>query len=794
MTKFRSSHFWPRGAALSAAVAVALALPASAEARNLVNETLNIDGTTPTDTYNVGWISNLISDGATTGRISVGPSGTLTATRTTVTSATDTAVSVGGGKATIADSTIVSTDGAGIAASATNIPSGDDAGRHETPSVSVMRSNVTGTFAGATLAGAIGANLTLQNSTLTGSDASSTGVWVLGGTMVSQGSTIKGGDDGLRIRTDKIPSDPLPTFIQSNITLTDGTIVKGNTGSGIFVERGADATIRVLNGSTVTGGNGTLLEVVGNSTVNFSAAQTTLAGDIAVESGSQVDVALQSGSVISGAMQGVRGVTVSSGGQWNQTASSSIGTLDLDGGTLQLGDGATFNTLTVAGNYTANNGNLIIYSVLGDDASPGDRLVVQGDTAGSTNVRVINVGGAGAQTANGIQVVQVDGASNGTFALSGRAVGGLYDYFLFKGGKADPNDGDWYLRSQLQTPPDPCLADPSLPSCQIVIPDPCEIDPSLPQCGPVVPVLRPEPGAYLANLRSAEMLFRTDYHSRHAGQNHGRGWARVDGNRNSYDALNRQLDITGNSQALHVGVDIISNEAGSGFGVMLASGNATSTTKSNLTAYSARGKVRGEALGVYGTIRALGTDDPYEGLYVDGWVQRQQFRNKVEGDGLTTERYDSKAWQGSVEAGYAFRVTGDAARGGIYLEPQLQVGYTDMNSDTHIEENGTIVEAQRAGGMFARAGLRLSGVSRWAGTAAQVQPYLKADWLYNKREEALLFDNELVDNRIPASRLEIGAGASIKFAAGFGAWAGLAIQHASEYHSTSAQLGMSYSW
>lgn len=115
-----------------------------------------------------------------------------------------------------------------------------------------------------------------QNSTITRTDAGSTGVWALGGTLISQESTIVGQDDGLRVRTDKLPSEPVPTFIESDITLTDGTSVSGVTSSGVFVERGADATIRVLNGSTVKGGNGTLLEVVGNSTVDFSATQTAL--------------------------------------------------------------------------------------------------------------------------------------------------------------------------------------------------------------------------------------------------------------------------------------------------------------------------------------------------------------------------------------------------------------------------------------------------------------------------------------------------------------------------------------
>lgn len=345
-----------------AAAIAALTISTAAEARNLRNETLNISSATPIDFYNVGWPSNLISDGVTTDQVSVGPSDTFTASLTTTTSATDTAISVGGGKATIVDSTITSTRGAGVAASSTQISTGNDGGRHKTPGATIARSDARGTFAGATLAGDIGARFVLQNSTITRTDAGSTGVWALGGTLISQGSTIVGQDDGLRVRTDKLPSEPVPTFIGSDITLTDGTSVSGVRGSGVFVERGADATIRVLNGSTVKGGNGTLLEVVGNSTVDFSATQAALGGNILVEAGSTVDVALMAGGSLTGAMQGVRGVTFV-GGNWTQTASSTVDTHALDQGTVQLGD----------------------------DASPGDRLVVQGDTAGNTNVRVINV-------------------------------------------------------------------------------------------------------------------------------------------------------------------------------------------------------------------------------------------------------------------------------------------------------------------------------------------------------------------------------------------------------------------
>ncbi|KAG0738684.1 hypothetical protein G6F24_017549 [Rhizopus arrhizus] len=86
---------------------------------------------------------------------------------------------------------------------------------------------------------------------------------------------------------------------------------------------------------------------------------------------------------------------------------------------------------------------------------------------------------------------------------------------------------------------------------------------------------------------------------------------------------------------------------------MLSSGNATSTSTNELTGYYARGKVKGEALGIYGTWRGGNGADPYAGFYVDGSLQRAQFRNRVEGIGLAAERYDSRAWQGAVETGYA---------------------------------------------------------------------------------------------------------------------------------------------
>ncbi|HEL4114498.1 TPA: autotransporter outer membrane beta-barrel domain-containing protein, partial [Stenotrophomonas maltophilia] len=110
----------------------------------------------------------------------------------------------------------------------------------------------------------------------------------------------------------------------------------------------------------------------------------------------------------------------------------------------------------------------------------------------------------GAKTDKGIELIRVGGASNAQFDLQGRAVGGQYEYFLFK----DATNGGWYLRSELATGPDPCLVDPTLPECTPIDPvDPVDpVDPT--------PVLRPEAGAYLANQFAMDQLLRHGWRDR----------------------------------------------------------------------------------------------------------------------------------------------------------------------------------------------------------------------------------------------------------------------------------------
>ncbi|MGQ3663795.1 autotransporter outer membrane beta-barrel domain-containing protein [Citrobacter braakii] len=97
-------------------------------------------------------------------------------------------------------------------------------------------------------------------------------------------------------------------------------------------------------------------------------------------------------------------------------ASSVLGDVDNAGGIRLSGQHAggngvfTGDRLTIAGNYTGrDNASLVLDTHLGDDSSPTDKFVIQGNAEGSTSVIVNNAGGAGALTHSGISIIEVGG-------------------------------------------------------------------------------------------------------------------------------------------------------------------------------------------------------------------------------------------------------------------------------------------------------------------------------------------------------------------------------------------------
>lgn len=112
---------------------------------------------------------------------------------------------------------------------------------------------------------------------------------------------------------------------------------------------------------------------------------------------------------------------------------------------------STTDRFVVMGNYVGQNGRLALQTVLGDDNSPSDGLVINGAGAlgfGATAIAVTNVNGPGAMTiADGIRVIDAaSGALTTTdaFSLAGPVAAGMFEYLLFRGGVTPGTEQSWW--------------------------------------------------------------------------------------------------------------------------------------------------------------------------------------------------------------------------------------------------------------------------------------------------------------------------------------------------------------
>ncbi|WP_149193297.1 autotransporter outer membrane beta-barrel domain-containing protein [Luteimonas suaedae] len=171
------------------------------------------------------------------------------------------------------------------------------------------------------------------------------------------------------------------------------------------------------------------------------------------------------------------------------------GVIDMTNGSSGASD-----RLTVVGDYVGTGGAMRLDTVLGDDSSASDRLVISGGNAGgSTGLEVVNFGGSGANTLlDGILLVHaIDGAStsSGAFALNYPVAVGAYEYFLFRGGISNGSEENWYLRSTIVAPPPPTPEnpDPPPPPQAAPAPPPLQPPPVPPTPAPTPPPGEPEP-------------------------------------------------------------------------------------------------------------------------------------------------------------------------------------------------------------------------------------------------------------------------------------------------------------
>ncbi|RSB19870.1 autotransporter outer membrane beta-barrel domain-containing protein [Citrobacter farmeri] len=457
----------------------------------------------------------------------------------------------------------------------------------------------------------------------------------------------------------------------------------------------------------------------------------------------------------------------------------------------------TPTTLTINGNYTGNNGLLALRTVLGDDLSATDKLVVRGDTSGTTRVSVTNAGGGGSQTVEGIPIVEVEGASNGTFVKEGRIVAGAYDYNIIK-----KNNQNWHLTSEVI--PDPLPPDEPTPA------SPEQPVPESPAAPEGKHQYRPETGSYLANTLAANTLFTTRLHDRLGETQYTDAltgeqkvtslWMRHIGGHNRFKDGSGQISTQSNRYVMQLGGDIAQWSTDGQdrwhLGLMAGYANSKSRSHSSLTGYTSRGEISGYSAGLYGTWYANNADKT--GAYVDGWMLYNWFDNTVSGQGLASEKYDSDGITASVETGYTWKLAEFSERNALYIQPKVQVTWMDVQADTHIEKNGTRVVDKTDGNLQTRLGVKayLQGHNAMDdGKDRTFQPFVEANWIHNTQNYSVQMDD--INNDVKGSRniAELKAGVEGQLTKNVTLWGNVAQQIGDNgYSDTQGMLGLKYSF
>lgn len=462
------------------------------------------------------------------------------------------------------------------------------------------------------------------------------------------------------------------------------------------------------------------------------------------------------------------------------------GTLSID----RLNGSKPLSSLTINGNYASDNGHLLLRTVLGDDNSKTDKLIITGDTAGSTLVNILNVGGTGAKTIDGISVIEVKKKSDGVFIQDGRIVAGAYDYSLVKGNTSGTSPGSWFLTSKANsTNPDQKPDNDA-------------------------ETLRPESGSYITNLAAANTMFNTRLHDRLGKTQYTDAltgeekmtamWMRQVGGHNNWRDNSGQLKTQSNRYVIQIGGDIARWSTDGldrwHLGIMTGYGHDSSRTRSSATGYSSKGSVNGYSVGTYATWYANDTD--HSGLYADTWLQYSWFNNDVNGEGLASESYRSQGLTASAETGYTQKLTeftgSKGSRNEWFVQPQAQITLMDVRADDHRENNGTRVKGKDNGNIRIRLGIRtyLKGHTHEDdGKDRKFQPFIEANWIHNTRSFSAGMDGVSLSQKGTKNLGEVKVGVEGQINPHLNLWGNVGVQVGGNgYNDSAAILGIRYNF
>ena len=579
-----------------------------------------------------------------------------------------------------------------------------------------------------------------QNTWVEGTGADSAGVRLDSGALVTASqSTLIGGKNGVLMTN-------LLNSAETGKLVLDNSHVEGRTGSAILVEgrpgRVPTVDIDVRNGSTLTGGNGTLLEVNGGATANMNIDNSRLNGNVIVEDGSTAHLSLQNNAGLTGQLKNVTSLNVGDASFWELTGDSQVGALNLAGGTVKFGATDAFYQLdldTLEGNGTF---------VMGTDFARGitDFLNIEGEAKGNHSL-LLAASGAEPVNPEDIRIVHT-GGGDAHFSLVGDVVDvGAYSYSLKKEGT------DWFLD----------------PNNRVISPG----------TRSVMALFNTAPTVWYGEATS----LRTRMGELRFEPGQSGLWIRGYGNKYKVsDSTGVGYDQT--QQGFTLGADMPLADSQWLVGAM--AGHSTSDL--NLKRGTS-GNVKSYYLGAYATWL-----DEESGLYFDAVAKVNRFHNESKvglSDGTTSKgKYNNTGGGLSAEFGRNIKLDD-----GFFVEPYAQVSTVVIQGANYNLDNGLQAKGERTRSIMAKAGATV-GRDIQLDSGSVVQPYLRAAMVHEfANNNKVSVNNNVFNNDLSGSRAEFGAGVAVKLSKNLQLHADLEHSSGGKVEQPwGANVGVRYTW
>lgn len=439
-------------------------------------------------------------------------------------------------------------------------------------------------------------------------------------------------------------------------------------------------------------------------------------------------------------------------------------------GTLNIGtQDSEPSVFLVEGNYIGNNGLINFKGYLEGDSSPVDKLIVRGSTSGTSRVVVTNMGAMGGRTSKGIELIHVDGQSDGTFIQEGRIVAGAFEYRLVRGEGANSNH--WYLKTEDDQ-------------------------------------VRPEIGSYIANEETVQTSFvtrqldrggKTEYTDFFTGEKKSTSlWLRQVGRYNSWQDSSGNTKTRSNRYISQIGGDIAAwtdaeNQQALHLGLMAGYAHSRAISHSVVNGQRSIGKTDGYGLGMYATW--FEDEINQQGAYVDAWFNYSWFKSSVNGNDNPKEKYRSRGLTGSLEAGYTQKL-GSNNYGDWYVQPQAQVIWMGVTTPNRTEKNGTHVRFNGHGNIQSRIGTRFYIQGRVPGSDQGVgsfQLYTDVNWIHNTRKFGVTMNQDGFTQAGASNLAELKFGGERKVGKNLHLWGNVGSRFGShDYRELSATIGAKF--